>query len=65
MPDALKQQYKRTRAAISAITEASCERPCRERLYLSNSSEIVYLMKVLKLIKLHPWVQEVEGEILA
>ena len=56
---ALKEQYKRTRVAIGSITEACYQKQCRERLYLSNSSELVGLIRDFKLLKNHPWLQDV------
>lgn len=56
-----KEQYKRTRVALNGIKESCCDRACTERLYLSNSQEIVALLRDLKLIDRYPLLVGSEG----
>lgn len=50
----VKEQYKRTRVALAGIRDACCQEECKERLFLSNSGEIVELLKELRLIMEYP-----------
>lgn len=50
----VKEQYKRTRVALAGIRDACCQEECKERLYLSNSGEIVELLRELGLLADYP-----------
>ena len=58
---AVKEQYKRTRVALNGIRDA-CSQASKERLYLSNSTELIQLLKDLKLIDQYPVLYGVETD---